>query len=159
MADIELKITGLAELEQALETLPLKASRRIVRQEATAAAEPWAQEMRSIVRRGPHHDAAGKVTFDLIANNIVQRATVHNDLSATVKVGPAANVGGYKLFYVWFLELTGRAAGVGPSGRHYPAMPRYPFIRPAFDVAKGDVLDRFISGIRAALQAAGLRLS
>lgn len=159
MSEIEFKINGLAELERALEEMPRKAARRIVRQEATAAVQPWADEIRSNVRRGPHHTAAGQVDFDVIANNIVQRTTVRQDLSATVKVGPARKVGNYNLFWVLWLELTGRRAGTGPSGRHYPAMPAYPFIRPAFESQKNAVLDRFVSGIRSALEAVGLKLS
>lgn len=159
MAEIELKITGGAELERKLEELPIKASRRIVRQAATAAATLWAEEMRARVRRGPHHTAAGAVAIGVIAANIKQTATVRSDLSATVKVGPARSANGYNLFWVLWLELTGRHAGVSSRGRHYPAMPAYPFIRPSFESAKSTVLDRFISGIRDALAAVGLRTS
>lgn len=159
MSEIEFKITGLAELERALEEMPRKAARRIVREEVSAAVEPWADEMRATVRRGPHHTAAGQVDVDVIANNIVQHTTVRQDLSATVKVGPARSAGGYNLFWVLWLELTGRRAGVSSRGRHYPAMPAYPFIRPAFESQKNAVLDRFISGIRDALASVGLKLS
>jgi hypothetical protein len=158
MPEIEFKITGLAELDRALRELPLKASRRIVRQEAAAAAAPWADEMRAIVRRGPHHDASGNVNYDLLANNIIEKTTVRSDLSAVVKVGPAAKVGNYRLFWAVMLEF-GRRGGISKRGRHYPSMPAYPFVRPAFETMKTEVLDRYIAGIRASLAAAGMRLS
>jgi HK97 gp10 family phage protein len=154
---VTVKITGLAELDRALHELPLKASRRIVRQEASAAAAAWADEMRAIVRRGPHHRAGGQVDFGLLAANIIEKTTVHNDLSASVKVGPAKKAGNYLLFWAVILEF-GRAAGT-KRGRHYPAMPPYPFVRPAYESMKGEVLDRYVSGIRDALTAAGLKVS
>lgn len=148
MADIEFKITGGAELERALEELPLKASRRIVRQETTPAAALWAEEMRARVRRGMHREPGGAAQFGVIADGIVQRTTVRSDLSATARVGPAA-----KIYWAKFVEY-------GTRVRHgRGAMPAFPFGRPAFESRKGAVLERFISGIRSALNAVGLRLS
>jgi len=158
MDGVTVKITGLAELDRALRELPPKAAKRIVRTEATVAAAPWAETMRATVRRGPHHRAGGQIDFNLIADNIIEKTVVHSDLSATVKVGPAESVGNYRLFWALILEF-GRRAGTSSRGRHYPAMPAYPFVRPAYESEKTEVLDRFVEGTRDALNATGLKLS
>lgn len=158
MADVELKISGLADLERALEEMPRKAARRIVRQEATSAAAAWADEMRARVRRGPHHQASGQTDYGVIAENILEKTTVRDDLSASVKVGPAKAAGGYMLFWVKFLEF-GTRLRHRKGGASTGEMPAFPFIRPAFESKASSVLDRFISGIRDALAEAGMRLS
>jgi hypothetical protein len=154
MPEIEFKITGLAELDRALHELPPRAARRIIRQELIAAVEPWQEDMRGRVRRGPHHRGKDH-DYGLLAANIAVRTRVKNDLSGSADAGPAAKAGNYNLFWAVILEF-GRKGGVSPRGRHYPGMPAYPFVRPAFEARKQEVLDRFTSGIREALNAAGL---
>lgn len=154
MASIEFKLTGLAELDRALRELPVKASKQIIRTEAKAAVEPWAEEMRNTVRRGPHvfrsghglrkRDQAGlEKVFGFIADNIVTRVRVNSDFEAIVKVGPPG-----RGFWAIMLEFGARQM------KH-----RYPFVRPAFETRKTEVLDRYTRGVRRAIEAAGIRLS
>jgi hypothetical protein len=158
MAEIEFKISGLAELDRALRELPPRAAKRIIRREMVAAVEPWAEDMRGRVRRGPHHKGKGDHDFGLLAANIAVRTRVKSDLSGSAEAGPAAKAGNYNLFWAVILEF-GRKGGVSSRGRHYPAMPAYPFVRPAFEARKQEVLDRFTTGIREALNDSGLRTS
>jgi HK97 gp10 family phage protein len=154
MAEIEFKITGGPEIDRALRELPLKASRQIIRQEAKEAVQPWVDEMRSTVRRGPHvfrsghglrkRDKGSQVekVFGFIAANISIRTRVNSDLEALVKVGPPR-----RGFWAGMLEFGTRK------------MHAFPFMRPAFEVGKSAVLTRFTQGVRRALEAAGLRIN
>jgi hypothetical protein len=155
MPEIEFKISGLAELDRALRELPPRAAKRIIRKEMVAAVEPWAEDMRGRVRRGPHHKGRGAKEYGLLAANIKVRTRIKSDLSGAADAGPAAKAGNYDLFWAVILEF-GRKGGTSPRGRHYPAAPAYPFVRPAFEARKQDVLDRFIAGMRAALNDSGL---
>jgi HK97 gp10 family phage protein len=158
MAEVEFKISGLAELDKALRELPLKASRKIVREEVKKAVEPWAAIMRGIVPSGKHRKASGEIDYGLLRLNIITTVTVRSDLSASGAAGPAKKVGNYLLFWARFLEF-GRAAGRSRRGRKYPGMSARPFVRPAFEMGKSEVLDRFVTGIRRSLEAVGLHLS
>lgn len=158
MAEIELKIAGGAELERKLEELPRKAAERIVRRECQAAAVPWRDEMASRVRRGWHvwqrttlRDRRNKRTaeggrtrdFGVIATNIRMQTSVEpGDLASSTRVYPDP-----RAFWAKFLEF---------GTAHQRA---FPFIRPSFESEKSTVLDRFISGVRDALAAVGLRTS
>ena len=140
---VEVKITGLAELEEKLERLPIRVSRRILRTGLLAAAFVWVREMEARARQGWHHGqgkGAGK-QFGVLAKNIVTRATVKSDLEGSVGVGPAKGA-----FWSKFLEF-------GTS-----KMQAFPFIRAAFEARKQDVLEEFAIETKAAIEREGMKL-
>ena len=141
---VEFKITGMAEIEDALERAPLRVSRRVLRTGLLAAAFVWAREMEARARQGWHH-GKGKHTehqFGVLARSIVTRASVKSDLEGSVRVGPAKGT-----FWSVFLEF-------GTS-----KMRAFPFIRTAFETRKQDVLSEFEIETKAALEREGIRLS
>jgi HK97 gp10 family phage protein len=156
---VTVKITGLAELTEKLERMPLKVAKRILRNALKPAGELWRAEMVARVRRGPHHLKGAAEIFAFLAKNILLRATVTSDLTADVKVGPSKNA-----FWSRFLEFgtrirhRGRKSGGLRRGASTGIMPDFPFIRPAYETMKHQVLDKFIEGVREAFRAEGTRL-
>lgn len=150
---VEVKLSGFAELQQKLEHLPPAASRRILRRSVVAAVKPWRDEMIARVRRGFHHwtrkqsrygkqKAFRAPVFGFLAKNIRISARVNKDLEATVAVGPA-RLG----FWARFLEF-------GTT-----KMRAFPFIRPAYEVRKQEVLDELGKQLKEGLEREGLKLS
>jgi HK97 gp10 family phage protein len=143
VAVIEINITGLDKIEAALENMPIRASRQIMRTGLKFATFIWQREMESRVRQGWHH-AKGKNAqrqFGFIANHVETKVTVKSDLEGTAGVGPAKSA-----FWAKFLEFGTSKA------------PAYPFIRAAFESRKQDVLDEFIIETKAALEREGMKL-
>jgi HK97 gp10 family phage protein len=164
---ISIKIEGLDELERKLDTIPLKVARRVIRESLKDAAEIWAEDMRAHVRRGPHDfSKPTERIFAVIANAIRVRLSVKSDLEGEADVGPGKNE-----YWSRFLEfgtrLRHRGKGIGYSlsprgtrlrnrgGASTGTMPAFPFIKPAFDARKEEVLARFIQSVRESLAAEG----
>lgn len=162
---VTVKITGLAELEQKLEQAPLKISRRILREALKPAADVWADDMRSRVLQGPHHEKGQGTLFGLIARSIRTRISVKSDLEAKADVGPGRNE-----YWARFVELGTRLRRRGGAkgyslvkgrrlknrgGASSGVMPATPFIRPSFESRKKEVLATFINNVRDKLRAEG----
>ena len=155
---VEVKITGLSEIQEKLEHLPIKASRKIMRRSLRAAAQIWLEEMKSRVRRGPHHFKGGNDLFAVIANTLGIRLRVNSDLAGSATVGVPK-----KVFWASFVEFgtkvrfRGKKSGGKRSGATTGQMPAFPFARPAFEAKKQEVLDKFIADSRKALEEEGLK--
>ena len=139
---VEVKLTGWRELQEKLETLPEKAARRTLKTAATNAARIWRDEMKRTVLRGWHrwrkkdHRAP---EFGFLSRNIVTRGRATRDLEAYVEVGPR------KLgFWARYLEFGTKKMGAKP------------FIRPAFESRKQDVLEEFKKQLKEGLRREGL---
>jgi len=155
---VELKINGLAEIQDKLEHLPIKASRKIMRRSLRAAAQIWLDEMKSRVRRGPHHFKGGSDLFGVIAKTLGLRVTARSDVSGSATVGVPR-----KVFWASFVEFgtkvrfRGKKSGGKRSGATTGEMPAFPFARPAFEAKKQEVLDKFVADMKLALEEEGIK--
>ena len=158
---VDVKISGLEELQEKLEHLPIKAARKIMRRSLRVAAQIWVDEMKAKVARGPHHFKGGFDLFGVIAKTIGMRVSVKSDLEATATVGVPR-----KVFWAKFLEfgtkvrfrgkkVGGKRSG-GTTGQIVPG--KFPFARPAFESRKREVLAKFTEDLREALEEEGLHL-
>jgi HK97 gp10 family phage protein len=148
---IQFKITGADELARALEERPPIVARKIIRTSVRKAVQPWREEMIARVRRGWHvfsrtglkglrgprgRSFAGRSReFGVIASRIVVRAKV----GASGFEGSAAVFPSRGAFWARFLEFGTRK------------MRAFPFIRPAFEARKEEVLAAFIEDVREQL--------
>jgi HK97 gp10 family phage protein len=136
---VQMKMTGLRELGEALEKQPREIGRNIMRKGLKRAAGLWREEMKNTVRRGFHvfgSKSAGRSReWGFLAGHIGMKVSLRGDeLQGSIAVGPVK-----KGFWALFLEF-------GTS-----TMPAFPFIRQAFETRKAAVLDKFIETIRAEL--------
>jgi HK97 gp10 family phage protein len=145
---VEIKITGTAELEAALESFPRTMAKAIVKKALKSAAGIWQQEMKAKVRQGWH---VWKITeykgakykgrsreWGALSRLIGIKVSVRGDeLGGTATVGPVK-----KGFWALFLEFGTKRMGARP------------FIRPAFDSRANDVLNKYIEVARTELEAA-----
>jgi HK97 gp10 family phage protein len=148
---IQFKLTGVAELARALEEKPPIVARRIISTSVRKAVQPWREEMIARVRRGWHlfsrtgikglRGPRGKTfagrerEFGVIAGSIVVRAHV----GASGFEGSAAVFPSRRAFWARFLEFGTRK------------MRAFPFIRPAFETRKEEVLAAYIADVREQL--------
>jgi len=161
-AVIEVKISGLDKIEEALEHAPLRVAKSIMRNALVAAGRIWKSEIAARVRRGPHHpDGGGAVEYDVLANNVQMRTHVSGqEVQGSVSVGFSS-----KFYWAKFLERgTGprdRWKGKGSTRADYRAkgaakaggnrMPAFPFMAQSGQARSQDVLDRFTEGVKQAL--------
>jgi HK97 gp10 family phage protein len=143
---VEFKITGTAELVKALEQLPPQVARSMVKKNLGRAARPWYAEMKSKVRQGWHvwkstivgkaHYGGRSREYGALSRLIGIRVRLDSDeLGGTAQVGPVK-----KGFWALWLEFGKR------GGR------KFPFIRPAFDAKKDEVLNLYAEGLRSELK-------
>ncbi|HLZ07506.1 MAG TPA: HK97-gp10 family putative phage morphogenesis protein, partial [Chloroflexota bacterium] len=157
MADVSItvKISGLDELEKALETLPPKVARRVIRSSLKEAAGIWRGEMVRTVLRGWHrwrtvierakrggagHGYTDVLEFGVVSRLIGMQTKISPDgFAGSCSVGPVK-----KAFWAMFMEF-----GTGHEAAR-------PFVRPAFESRKAEVADKFIEGVQEALEEEGL---
>ena len=155
---VEVKINGLSELQDKLEHLPIKASRKIMRRSLRAAAQIWLDEMKAKVLRGPHHFKGGFDLFGVIAKTLTMRVSVKSDLEGTATVGVPR-----KVFWASFVEkgtevrFRGKKTGGKRHGATTGKMKPKAFAVPAFETKKQEVLDKFIADTKLALEEEGIR--
>jgi HK97 gp10 family phage protein len=138
---VEVKITGAAELYEALERAPHEIAKKIIREGLKRAAGLWREEMVARVARGWHHwkNQPGVQEWGFLSEHIGMKATVRGDeLEGSCQVGPVK-----KGFWSSFLEF-------GTS-----RMSAQPFIRQSFEARKEDVLEEFIKTCREKLALLG----
>ena len=153
MADlIEFKISGLDQLQKSLEELPREVARKVLRE----GLRDGANEMRNAMV-----EAAPQRTGFLSRHFNIKLSLRGNDLAGTAHVGPAGRM------YYPGRGSAGRGVATGRrphSGGQVPVvsvarflefgtsrMAAKPFMRPAFESAKGRVLDIIIDKIREAI--------
>lgn len=144
---VNFRISGGAELAAALESKPPIVAREIMRSSLRKSVEPWRDEMAARVRRGWHTFARTKVKgqrrsfaghsreFGVIARNIIIRQRIE----ASGFAGSAQVYPGKRGFWSRFLEFGSRK------------MRPYPFIAPAFESRKNDVLAAYVGALRERL--------
>lgn len=168
MDGIEFKISGLAELEDKLEHLPPVAAKRAIRQGLTDAPEVWAQEMADRARRYSGPDTG--IPPGYLAEHIGMRVRVSGSgLAGSAHVGPERvdypeRGGNFRTEK----NSKGREHQVGRIGVSNVAVylefgtrrsQAFPFIRPAFETGKAQVLEKFVADLKDSLNEAGLKLS
>lgn len=133
---IEIKISGLKELKDALQKLPERVQKRVLRGATMAGAQviKKAAKQRAPVGTVPHKDAKGRtIAPGNLRKSIIARAKKGaSKTSVTVSVGPSS-----RGFYGMFHEF-------GTS-----KMAARPFLRPAFD----DNKERAVEAIKERLSA------
>lgn len=155
MAEIfSFKISGGAELARALEEKPPIVARKIIRRSLRVAVRPWREEMIARVRKGWHVfgsalEAKGlraprggrgergrQREFGVISRNIQIKTTIgRSGFDGTAAVMPSK-----RGFWARYLEF---------GTKHQRA---FPFIRPAFESRKQEVLEAFIEDAREQLR-------
>ena len=153
---VEVKISGLDRISDALEHAPLRVAKRIMRNALVGAGRIWKSAIVSLVRRGPHHPPGGGATeYGVLANNVSISTSVKSDLEGRVRVGFSS-----KFPWATWLER-----GTGPRSRRKPGltraqsrtqarsnqMPAFPYMAQAGQAGSRDVLDRFTEGVGQAL--------
>ena len=157
--NVTFKITGGEELARALEQKPPIVARQIIRGSLRVAVAPWREEMIARVRRGWHvfssaiaaaglrapregRGGAGRQReFGVIARNI----QIQTKIGSSGYEGQAAVLPSKKAFWARFLEFGFKHVG----GKRI----WFPFIRPAFESGKGEVLDKFTADVREQLRS------
>jgi HK97 gp10 family phage protein len=151
---ISFKISGGAELARLLEEKPPAVARQIIRRSLRVAVSPWREEMIARVRKGWHVFGAAleakglraprggrgergrQREFGVIAANI----RISTKIGASGFEGSAAVMPSKRAFWARFLEF---------GTKHARA---FPFIRPAFETRKQEVLDKFMEDVREQLR-------
>jgi HK97 gp10 family phage protein len=134
MAEMEIKITGLDEIEKRLQQLPEKLRRKAIRQALKDGTEiVRAEAAMKAPRRRPGRGWMGFVERDdgpHLRDNITSKVSVTNK-GATGRVG----VDYKKVKHGHLVEFGTKPHRIGKL--HHPGARKQPFMRPAFD-GKGD---------------------
>lgn len=149
MADeVSFKITGTEELAKVLETKPAIVAQRIIRQSLREAVRAWREEMIARVRKGWHVFARTKIKGQ--RGTLAGREREYGVISNSIAISSEIGAGGFegtaavhptkRAFWSRFLEFGTRK------------MPAYPFIRPAFESRKEEVLEKFVEDVRDQLR-------
>lgn len=153
---VEVKVSGLDKIEDALERAPLRVAKRIMRNALVGAGRIWQRAIAARVRRGPHHPKGGGPTeFAVLANNVGLSTSVKQDLEGRVRVGFSSKFPWASWLEKGTAPRSRRKSGLTRAASRNQArgnvMPAFPFLAPAGQASAGDVLDRFTDGVKQAL--------
>lgn len=138
---IEFRVDGFKELESALRKLPQEIAGRVLSAALRKAGEPMAADARQAAPRSANHDPNGHMG-DSIKLRILRDANSTADVEAAFWLGPDANhwYGGFQEF------------GTIHKGAR-------PFMRPAFDRHKDEVIDLLGKELWKGIDRAARRLA
>lgn len=136
---VTMKFEGGLELAQALNKLPTRVSKRVIREALERAGEPMRADM---ARRAPRAPGAPDIADNMVMSPARMQGISDNDQAAAIKIGPEKS-----LFYGLFQEF---------GTIHHGAQP---FARPAFDAGWQKALDSVRASFWTALAAAGISRS
>lgn len=138
---ITYKLEGLKELQDKLAALPKNLARKVLRPALLDAGAIIQQEAGILAPR----------RTGLLTVNIVNDLTLHNDLSADVRIGPDKQA-----FYAIFSELgTVPHEEASPKGTKpyiHPGEPARPWLRPAFQNKLKEALEALAQNIEDGLK-------
>lgn len=136
---ISMKIQGGAELAKALNALPVRVSKKVMREVLAVAAGPIRSGMESKAPRAP---GAPDLADHIVIGNARVEGLIDNDQTAAVAIGPERS-------YYWglFQEF---------GTMHHGAQP---FARPAFEAGVDKALSEIVRGTWTALAARGISRS
>lgn len=136
----EIRVTGFAELQKVLDTLPAKIEANILRGALRAGAKPILEAARQSAPIGEPSDSAkrkyrvyaGALRDSLrISGRIDKR---NGNITAKVVAGGKVRKTGADVFYAHFSEFGTRPHSLSKKGEaDHPGTPARPFMRPAID--------------------------
>lgn len=137
---VKVEIKGLQEIQAKLESLQHNVARRLLRNAMRTAANVWREE---IIRRAPRRSG-------ILARSITMQQTVNGELEGEIRVGYFK-----RAWYAIILEFGRRASkkgeklpGITTSKSRKSKGASYsqarPFIRPAYESKKEEVLQKFV---------------
>lgn len=136
---VKFKILGGAELASALNDLPSRVSKKVMREALEVAGEPIRQGMQQLApRRAPAPDIADH----MVISTAKVEGLIDNDQTAAVAIGPARG-----FFYGLFLEYGTVFMGAKP------------FARPAFEAGVQKALAEIVRSTWTALASRGISRS
>jgi HK97 gp10 family phage protein len=139
---VKVEILGLPELEKTLTDEGPKMAKRWLRQMERKAGKIWQEEIEA---RAPK----GETGF--LADNIkIKTHYERSDQEMVMQVGPTSEA-----YYGLFQEFGTRdVEGTDKNGKHFhhPAQAAQPFMRPAYESKKDEVLEAFVSEARDRLE-------
>lgn len=146
---IKSTISGAAELARDLQNKPPIVARQILRTSLGHAVTPWREQMKARVQRGWHIFSNTKVRMKGIRGTYGGRSREYGVIARNIRIRTQVDASGFS-----------GSAEVYPSRRGYWAkflefgtrkMRRFPFVVPAFEGGKSEVLALFISDTREQL--------
>lgn len=159
---LDVKLKGFAELQKALDELPEKIERNIVRSALRAAAKVTEAEAKRLVPV-----RTGKLRDSIRVNTRI----VKGKPTATITVGGSSSKKSKKTypFYAHFVEFGAKAhfikpkkakslfiAGVMRNGVDHPGARKSPFMRPALDASAQAAVLAFGQAVKARLTKQGI---
>jgi HK97 gp10 family phage protein len=136
---VSVKITGLAELQAKLDALAPKLAKRVLR--------PALEDAGAIIQQAAGVRAPRESGF--LTTHIDLKVVVHNDLSASVKVGPDKSA-----FWGIFSELgTAPHEEKSKDGKTWmhPGEPPRPWLRPALTESRDAAIKALVDNINDGL--------
>lgn len=139
---VSVSMTGLRDLEKQIERLRPATGKGALRSSLRSVAEPLAADMRQRAPADPNGQQSLKTSIGVGTRLEKRQAGLHRKMfrddkaSVEIFVGPSYSLGG-----------GGRHGHLQEFGtRHHPAQP---FARPAWDAARGSLLDRLSAAMWA----------
>jgi len=163
---VEVKITGLDELQKTLEELPLKMGRRVLRKSLEESGEIMKEEMVNLAPEALASSTVGKKFPGFLKEHFGVHVTVHHgDLAAAAYVGPLS-----KTYYPYEGDIKQIKVATGKYAKSGGAIPvssvarflefgtskmsPHPFMVPAYEGSKGRIMDKMVEDIKEALEEA-----
>lgn len=144
------KVEGLKELERALQELPKANAKAVLRRTLKEAGEPVAKTARALV---PEEIGYLRESIDVGPTLSPRQKKLHRKQSPVeMFVGPGPDPAAH-------LNEFGTGDRVTDDGRHIGAMPAQPFMRPAWDQHKMEVLDTIANRTWLEVEKAAARLA
>lgn len=135
---IQIKVTGVKEIDQVLRGLPLQLNDRILQQAHTAAVKPLVQKEKLTAPEGP----TGNLVDSIGAVKASARSLKDRDLGA-INVGPRRGRG-YKGYAGHLVEYGTRVRRLKGNGKYKSGnrgvMPKKPFAEPAWQATRSQVI-------------------
>ena len=136
----DIKVTGLAELQKFLDTLPGKMQNNILRGALRSGAKPMLEAARQAAPVGEPSDAAKrkyKVYAGALRDSLRVSARIdrrNGNVVASIKAGGKSRRTGADVFYANFSEFGTRPHALSKNGEsNHPGTAPRPFMRPAID--------------------------
>ncbi len=136
---VSMKVEGGAELARALNALPTRVSKKVMRDALEVAGEPIRKGMEMKAPRAP---GAPDMADHMVISTAKVEGLIDNDQTAAVKIGPA------KGFYWGLFQEFGTI--------HHGAQP---FARPAFDAGVSKAISEMVRATWTALAGRGISRS
>lgn len=134
---VRISVTGIAEIDNLLRTMPKQITHRVMGSAHIEAAKPLMDVAKNIVASREKVQNTGRLEDSIGGIKLSQRSTKEIGL---VHVGPRRKKGTYRGFHGHLVEYGHRLVSSKKSGKRQIGFVRpYPFMKPAFDKTKDQV--------------------